>query len=412
MRTVSPTAEGFRTIFRRPSFALGEIAWRWVFGSGAALLIGFSFYEFLRTLPVSGGDLIFLRTRHPLLISQAIAHILAGSSRRFVDAIIILTPCLGLLWIAAASLGRSATLRPLLEYFQTEAQGRDERQWKLSLWHGAEGKPTLPSLVGLNFLRLVLTLAAIIALFGAAMLAGFVSSKADPNGGLAFLTFFVFASLVGMIWSGLNWFLSLAAIFVVRDAQDTFSSLSTSLNFFGKHTGAVIWSSTVFGAVHIVVFVVASSVVFVPTMFLGIVPPGFVLVGVLALTILYFAVVDFLYMGRLAAYVCILECPPAVTSSSAISSAPIAVSGLPPNPGGALVGSVGTFQAVRAIEGDVYTGRLFPPPDAEAPTSPATAEAHHQEAFPSSEPLPPSPISLPPIPPSDDDILSDRPGTE
>lgn len=67
----SPTLEGFRAILQRPSFGLAEITWRWSFGAAAGLLLGFSFFEYLDTLPVSRGDLLLLRTAQPVLISQS-----------------------------------------------------------------------------------------------------------------------------------------------------------------------------------------------------------------------------------------------------------------------------------------------------------------------------------------------------
>jgi hypothetical protein len=48
-------------------------------------------------------------------------------------------------------------------------------------------------------------------------------------------------------------------------------------------------------------------------------PPAAVAGGVLALTLLYFAAVDFLYIGRLAAYVAIAEMP---ERSEAVASPP------------------------------------------------------------------------------------------
>ena len=50
-----------------------------------------------------------------------------------------------------------------------------------------------------------------------------------------------------------------------------------------------------------VVFVVASSAVAFPLGFAEVLPGGMVFGGVLLVTLLYFAVVDFLYVGRLAA---------------------------------------------------------------------------------------------------------------
>ena len=59
MAAWSPTLEGFRTVFRRPSLPLAEVMWRWSFGAAACVLLGFGFLEYLDTLPVSNIDLLF-----------------------------------------------------------------------------------------------------------------------------------------------------------------------------------------------------------------------------------------------------------------------------------------------------------------------------------------------------------------
>jgi hypothetical protein len=58
-----------------------------------------------------------------------------------------------------------------------------------------------------------------------------------------------------------------------------------------------------------VAFVLGTSVVAFPLGLAGVLPAGVVLGGVLLVTLLYLVVVDFLYVGRLAAYVAILELP-------------------------------------------------------------------------------------------------------
>ena len=57
MSPPSPTLEGFRATFRRPSAIFAEIAWRWTIGAVAWALIGFWFVEYLGTLTVNGGVL-------------------------------------------------------------------------------------------------------------------------------------------------------------------------------------------------------------------------------------------------------------------------------------------------------------------------------------------------------------------
>src|ERR1700735_4623106 len=113
---ISPTIEGFRAAFRRPSLTLAEIMWRWIVGATAAAVCLFGFFEYLDTLPVTNGELLFLRTRHPYLVGEAIAHILRGSLNRAVLAALLAALMLCILWMLAASLGRMATVRALLDY--------------------------------------------------------------------------------------------------------------------------------------------------------------------------------------------------------------------------------------------------------------------------------------------------------
>src|SRR5215467_10642978 len=121
MSVWSPTTEGFRTMFRKPSLSIGEIAWRWSFGAAACVLLGLTFLSYLDSLPVDRTDMLLLRTRHPVLVAQAFSHIFHGSVMRVVFASIVLFSALALLWILLASLGRGATLVPLLDYIRDRA---------------------------------------------------------------------------------------------------------------------------------------------------------------------------------------------------------------------------------------------------------------------------------------------------
>src|SRR5690349_21659588 len=120
---LSPTTEGFRVALRRPSLTFAEISWRWVTGASAAALIVFGLVEYLDTLPVTNGELLFLRSRQPYLVAEAIAHILRGSLNRAVVTGILAVFLLGCLWIVAASVGRIATVRALLDYFRRDVVG-------------------------------------------------------------------------------------------------------------------------------------------------------------------------------------------------------------------------------------------------------------------------------------------------
>ena len=132
MTSRSPTLEGFRAIFQRPSLGFAEIAWRWSFGAAAGLLITLSCFEYLDTLPVTRADLLLLRTRQPVLISQALGNIVHGSGGRLVKAFIVLAVALTIGWILVAALARAATIKALLAHFRDTSELLDSgATWRM-----------------------------------------------------------------------------------------------------------------------------------------------------------------------------------------------------------------------------------------------------------------------------------------
>ncbi len=307
MKLRSPTLEGFRVLFSRPSFGLAEIAWRWSFGAATGLLLGFSFFEYLDTLPVSRGDLLLLRTAQPVLISRAVQHIFRGSALRVIETAVVLALTMGVAWVVVASLARAATIKALLAHFRenniSTSDQQDRKNWQLR------------SLYTLNSFRLCMTLAAAVGLLAAFLLGGAASRPDDPAPASALLIILTIAMLVWISWSTLNWFLSLAAVFVVADGQDTFGAIVAAVDLCRTRPAAVFAAGTWFGLAHITAFVVATSVVAFPLGVAAVLPAGVVLGGVLLVTLLYFALADFLYVGRLAAYVAIVELPESLVSA-------------------------------------------------------------------------------------------------
>jgi hypothetical protein len=314
---ISPTTEGFRAAFRRPSLTLAEVMWRWTAGGTAAALFVFSLFEYLSTLPVTNGELLFLRTRHPYLVGEAIAHILRGSLNRVVIAALLAALLLAVLWIVAASVGRIATVRGLLDYFRRDGAGNVSAGGVSNDGEGDVARNVstngpLPALLRLNFLRAAVAVAALVGFVGASILAGFASPDANPRPGVAFLLFLPLAALICWVWWALNWTLSLAGMFAVRDGEDAVGAISAAVAFCRERTGPVFAVSTWTGLAHLVAFVGATTVVSMPLGFAGVVPWRLVVAVMILVTVAYFALADWLYMARLAGYVCIAETPQAL----------------------------------------------------------------------------------------------------
>jgi len=324
MARVSPTLEGFRAALRHPLLTFAEISWRWTIGATSWALVLYGFFEYLNTLPVSKRDAALLASRQPALVGRAIAHIFRGSMNRVVLAALCAGLALSLFWMVAASIGRAATVRALVDYFRekfaSEVSNGDSEHDELTEAH--EKTTSFLSLIGLNFLRVALVLAALLALLGAAILAGFASSNTNPKPGLVFVLFLPAAALICSIWSMLSWLLSFAGVFAVRDREGAVGAISAAVDFCRDRTAAVFAVSTWTGLAHFVAFSIASTAVSLPLALAQVAPLRLVLAVIILVTLAYFAVVDWLYMARLAGYVCILEMPETIVASEPLQADP------------------------------------------------------------------------------------------
>jgi hypothetical protein len=321
---ISPTAEGFRAAFRQPSLALAEISWRWVTGATTGAILLFGFFEYLNSLPVTSGELLFLRSRQPYLVSEAIAHILRGSLNRVVLSALVAAITLGWLWMFAGAVGRIAVVRAMIDRFRALASrsisgnaaavaGDIESNVASNAYAaGASTRRPMRAVVRLNFLRAITAIAAVSGFVGASILAGFVSPDSHPRPGLAFVIFLPIAAVVCLAWYGLNWLLSLASIFSIRDGIGVAGAISAAIDFCRERTGAVAAVSTWTGLTHLVAFVAASTVISMPLGFAPVVPWRLVVLVMMLLSLVYFALADWLYTARLAGYVCIAEMPEAL----------------------------------------------------------------------------------------------------
>ena len=258
---------------------------------------------------MTNGELLFLRTRQPYLVGEVIAHILRGSLNRVVVSALVAAWLLALLWIVAASVGRIATVRALLDYFRRDEAGNGSTN---EVPDRSSFRSLFRVLCRLNFLRVAVALAASMGFVGAAILAGFASPATNPQPGVAFFLFLPLAVLVGLAWSTLNWFLSLAGMFAVRDGEDAVGAIGLAVSFCRERTGAVFAVGIWTGMAHLVVFVAAATVLSMPIGFAAIVPWRLVAAVLLLVTLIYFALADWIYMARLAGYVCIAEIPEAL----------------------------------------------------------------------------------------------------
>jgi hypothetical protein len=318
MSSTSPINEGFRAAFREPAIVLAEIAWRWSFGLAALAIATGSVVAYLGTLAVGNAEILALRSHPRWVVADAIGHILFAGPRLLRIAAIV-APAIFVLWIAAATIGRAATLKALLR---------------------REARVALSPQLGLNFLRASVTLASLIGYLGAAILAGRAAADGDDvRPSLFLLVFVVLVTGITMVRSRLNWFLCLAAIPAARDGHDTFTAVSEAVRLFRRQVWSFTGAGAVFGIIHGVLFVFCTVVCLLALSLADKVPPAATLFLLAVITLVYFAAVDFLYIARLAAYVAIDESdrtpPPVAVAPGSLAPAPEPppMPQFPPEPG-------------------------------------------------------------------------------
>src|SRR5438445_1263805 len=118
MSSPSPTAEGFRLIFRRPAIPFAEIAWRWSFVAAMWFLGAMFLVQYADSLTVTRLERLMLGTNQPVLVLRAIHRIFQGSAFRFTKAAVLVAIALTIAWIVLASLGRAVTVRALTDEFR------------------------------------------------------------------------------------------------------------------------------------------------------------------------------------------------------------------------------------------------------------------------------------------------------
>ncbi len=249
MSSISPAAAGFRLIFRCPSISFAEIAWRWSFALATWFLGVMFFAEYMDTLPVKSLDRLMLGTHQPVLVLHALRRIFGGSEFRFTKAALLLVVLLTIAWIVLAALGRAATLKAMIEEL------------------------------------------------------GIARSWTDFGRGV----FFALLITTAMAWALLNWLLSTAAVFAMAEQMDALAAIAATVRLIWRQPGQFLAVLTLFGSLHGAVFAAAGGVGLTVLGMTGAVGARSVLFVELLIALLYFAVVDSLHVGRLAACLAIIR---------------------------------------------------------------------------------------------------------
>jgi hypothetical protein len=271
----SPIRDGFRATWRMPGLVPAEISWRWAVAGAFWALVLLSFVEYAASLPVSRLDWILWKIGYPPLAANAFTSTIAGSGYKMLRIAAVLVPGIAVIWTFAGALGRTATLQAIT--------GRSVR---------------FRTMLALSFLRAALALAAITSFAGVFELA-MQSSKEAANGRAVWILIPGWI-LVAYSWAVANWFLSFAPVIAAEGGRGVLAAISDSGRVFGERLGSFLRVNGVFGALHLLTFLFLAAAGFLALVLVG--PVAGKAVALIVIGLLYFGLVDFLFVARLAAY--------------------------------------------------------------------------------------------------------------
>jgi hypothetical protein len=275
----NPINQGLRTVLRDPGMLLTEIAWRWSFGSIAFFLLFLSAMRLLSSVHVSETEMAAWRSNNPTLMAQALANMLLDSGPRITAVAAGVLPVITLLWIILAAAGRTLTLNRL-----------------------GQGTVPFPSVLALHGARALVLWLAVGGLAAAILFAARVAIEgAQTDYFLYYALVFWSVVLIGAFWAIVNWYLSLAPICILQTGSGYLKSTLRAVRVAKAQSGDFGGISLIFGIFRLIALAVAFVLCILPSGLMGTWPRSYT-AWLVAVSLAYFAVGDFLYLGRMAAY--------------------------------------------------------------------------------------------------------------
>jgi hypothetical protein len=280
-KTPNPITQGLRAVMRDPAIYMVEILWRWSFAILACLLVVGVALILLGPLHVGPVWDNAWRSRDPQRMSQVLLGVvLILGVKVIITAAIAVPLAIALLWGILSALGRFVTVKRL---------------------RGGLTSLRFRTILALQLLRGFVGWFSLVLLFAATFGEALIASRGPkPDLLLYYLMMLPSVILISAFWLTVNWYLSLAAIFG-REGQSLRGAFRQARQTVRLQRSDVAGTGFVFLVFRIVILLIATAICGLTSGMAGTAPQSyFVLLIVVSLA--YFAVADFLYMARMAAY--------------------------------------------------------------------------------------------------------------
>jgi len=277
----NPITQGLRAVTRDPAIFLVEILWRWSFAALACLLVAGVGGMLLGPLHVGHAWDTAWRSRDPQRMGQLILAVLLLLGMKVIVIAAIAVPLsIALLWGLFSALGRFVTVKRL-------------RVGLTSL--------RFRTILALQLLRAFVGWLCLVLLFAAMLGEALIASRGpQPDLLLYYLMVLPSVVLIGSFWLTVNWYLSLAAFFG-REGQSFRGALRQARHAVRQQRSDFAGTGFVFLLFRVVVLLIATAICGLTSGMVGSSPQSYFTLLIIV-SLAYFAIADFLYMARMAAY--------------------------------------------------------------------------------------------------------------
>lgn len=279
--------EGFRILRNAPALCGMELLWRWSFGLGLLALVVVAYAHLRPVLLLSEGEPLNLQD--PEAFAESATNLIVPLLPLLMKTCAQVFTVAAVLWEAISALGRGVITRAIV--------GRFAKDYGVAI---APDAPRWANFALLQSARVLMLLILVIGYLGGLFLAAFIGAPSEHVLATALIVFTSLA-IAGVVWSYVNWMLSLAPLFVARDGISALDATVEAVGFRRRHssrlTSIAFWNNSLRTAAALVITLAAVLTVALRGL------PAWTTSALLVLeTVAYLVVSDIFLLVRLAAY--------------------------------------------------------------------------------------------------------------
>ncbi len=308
-----PNREALHLLRLTPALLAMELLWRWSFGLGVVGLLLAAWGRVRPILMLDEAELRTLDSADPLALASQVFALFEPYAPLLLRVALWVSAGAAVLWVVAATAGRAVITRALIceaASFQSEAAGHEAVPNADS--NNADSNNTVPLVprwpahAFLLAARVLMLLIPLIGYLAGTLLASLAGGGDDPL--LAVPLLFAPISAAILLWSLVNFVLSLAPLFVERDGLSPLDAIVAALKFSRRRRAELAsiagWNTALRSAVA-----TALTLAAILTVAAG--GPGWLTAVLVALeTLAYLVLSDWLLLARLAAYAALAVAEP------------------------------------------------------------------------------------------------------